>query len=48
MRTLAQFLGTYTGEILITAAGVIIRKIELSIIRRKERKAKKKADVGTV
>ncbi len=40
MKTLVQILGTYTGEILLTAFGIVIRKIELTIIRRKARKEK--------
>ena len=40
MKTIVQILGTYSGEILITAFGIVIRKIELTILRRKARKEK--------
>ena len=40
MKSIVQFLGTYTGEILLTAFGIVIRKIELTIMRRKVRKEK--------
>jgi len=47
MKTIVQILGTYTGEILITALGVVIRKIELTIMRRRAQKEKKRAAVGS-
>ena len=40
MKTILQILGNYTGELIVTAIGVVIRKIELSFIRRKTRKEK--------
>jgi hypothetical protein len=40
MKTIVQILGSYTGEILLTAFGIVIRKIELTILRRKARKEK--------
>lgn len=47
MKTIVQILGSYTGEILLTAFGIVIRKIELTILRRKAQKEKKKAAVGS-
>ena len=41
MKTFLQLLGSYTGEILITAVGLVIRKIEITILRRKAEKEKK-------
>ena len=42
MKTIVQILGSYTGEILLTALGIVIRKIELTILRRKAQKEKNK------
>lgn len=47
MRTIVQILGSYTGEILLTAFGIVIRKIELTILRRKAEREKKKTVVGS-
>ena len=47
MKTILQILGSYTGEILLTAFGIVIRKIELTILRRKAAKEKKKPVVGS-
>jgi hypothetical protein len=41
MKTFFQLLTSYTGEILITAVGLVIRKIEITILRRKAEKEKK-------
>ena len=41
MKTFLQLLGSYTGEIFLTAFGLLIRKIELTILRRKAEKEKK-------
>jgi hypothetical protein len=38
MKTLIHFTGTYAGELLVALAAAIVRKIELVIIRRKQRK----------
>lgn len=43
MKTVVQILGSYTGEILLTAFGIVIRKIELTILRRKAQKVKNRA-----
>lgn len=40
MKTILHILGSYTGELILTAVGVVLRKIELTIIRRKARKEK--------
>ncbi len=40
MKTFLHILGNYTGELIITTIGVVIRKIELTILRRKARKEK--------
>jgi hypothetical protein len=47
MKTIIHILGSYTGEIILTAFGVVIRKIELRLLRRKALKEKKKAVVGS-
>lgn len=47
MKTILQILGTYTGEIMLTAFGIVIRKIELTILRRKAQKEKNKTAVGS-
>jgi hypothetical protein len=47
MKTIIHILGSYTGEIILTAFGVVIRKIELTLLRRKALKEKKKAAVGS-
>jgi hypothetical protein len=47
MKTILQILGSYTGELLLTALGIVIRKIELTILRRKAEKEKKKPVVGS-
>ena len=47
MKTILQILGSYTGEIILTAFGVVIRKIELTILRRKAEREKKKSAVGS-
>jgi len=41
MKAILQILTSYTGEILITAVGLVIRKIEITILRRKAEKEKK-------
>jgi hypothetical protein len=46
MKTVIQILGSYTGEILLTAFGIVIRKIEMTILRRKALKEKKGTVVG--
>jgi len=38
MKTIIHFTGTYAGELVVAIAAAIIRKIELVIIRRKQRK----------
>ncbi len=40
MKTFLHILGNYTGELIITTIGVVIREIELTILRRKARKEK--------
>lgn len=40
MKTILHIIGNYTGELIITTIGVVIRKIELTILRRKARKEK--------
>ena len=47
MKVIVQILGSYTGEILLTAFGVVIRKIELTILRRKAQKEKNRTVVGS-
>ena len=47
MKTILQILGTYTGEIMLTAFGIVIRKIELTILRRKAQKEKNRTAVGS-
>jgi len=38
MKTLIHFTVTYSGELIVALAAAIVRKIELVIIRRKQRK----------
>lgn len=41
MKTIFQILGTYTGELFLTAFGVVARKIKLTMLRRKAEREKK-------
>jgi len=41
MKAILQIFTSYTGEILITAFGIVMRKIELTILKRKAQKEKK-------
>ena len=48
MKTILQILTTYTGEFILTAFGIVIRKIELTILRRKALKEKNKKGAGVL
>lgn len=45
MKSIIQLLGNYTGEIMLTAFGIVIRKIELTILKRKAQKEKNRTDL---
>jgi hypothetical protein len=35
MKVIVQFLGSYAGELILAAAGTVIRKIEIHILKKK-------------